>query len=135
MTCVVKLITKLDFLPDVREFGEQGRGAGDQRPDQERPGKDTQELAEGLKEDKVGGLLDAEADVLLVVLEGTRHDHGNGVVQHGLAEDERVQVDVDVQVVEEGKDRDGVRGGDHGAEMQGVCPREYGGHLEGLFKC
>ena len=59
-----------------------------------------------------------------------QHDgHAGGVVEHGLAEDERVEVDVDVQVVEEGEDGDGVGGRDHGAEVQGVGPREYLGHL------
>ena len=43
-----------------------------------------------------------------------QHDgHAGGVVEHGLAEDERVEV------VEEGEDGDGAGGRDHGA-VQGV---------------
>ena len=58
----------------MRELGEKCRGTGDQRPHQEGSGKDAEELSEGGEEDEVGRLLDAEADVFLVVLEGARHD-------------------------------------------------------------
>ena len=43
---VVKLKTLLNFLPDMRELGEQCGGAGDERTHQERPGEDAQELPE-----------------------------------------------------------------------------------------
>ena len=47
-------------------------------------------------------------------------NNGNGVVQYALAKDKSVEVDVDIEVVEDGEDGDRVGGGDEGAEVEVV---------------
>ena len=45
-------------------------------------------------------------------------DYGNCVVQHTLPEDESIEVDVHIEIVEDGEDCDRVRGRDQGAKVE-----------------
>ena len=45
-------------------------------------------------------------------------DYGNCVVQHTLPEDESIEVDVHIEIIEDGEDGDRVRGRDQGSEVE-----------------
>ena len=88
----------------MSKLGDEGRGAAECRPDEERRAEDSDEFADRFEEDEVSRQGDILARVrLFVVFKGACDDDGDSVVQNALAEDQRVQVDVDVQVVEDGE--------------------------------
>ena len=45
-------------------------------------------------------------------------DYGNGVVEHTLPEDKGIEVDVHIEIVEDGEDGDRVRGRDQGSKVE-----------------
>lgn len=54
------------------------------------------------------------------MLDSLEHDDSDGIVEDALAKDDRVQLRVDVEGVEDGEDGDGVGCGEGGAEEEAL---------------
>lgn len=86
--------------------------------------------------------------VVLVLLGGLKKDDGNGVIQNGLAENDRVQLRVDLVGIENGQYRHRVCCGQRrphhhgiykvdvdGIELQSGPEKQYDAENDGRYKC
>ena len=106
------------------ELEEEGDGDGEEGANQHRADEDEDEERRRLEHGY-------ESDALLDEVEQSAvHDDGHRVVQHGFAEDERVEVDVDPELLKDGQDGDGVGGADERAEYEGVKEGEAGAYAD-----
>lgn len=109
--------TALDLreAPNIRKLEHQRRANAHQDPDEQAAKEDAKEDANSLEQTQ-----DAERHGRVLVLLGRLEQHnGDGVVQDRLAEDDGVQLRLHLVRVEDGKDGDGVRRGERGADGEG----------------
>lgn len=108
----------------VCELEEESGAGADNDTDEQASEEDEQEDAGTLEEAEEAV---ATGLALVVLLGRLEDDNGNGVVEDGLAEDDGVELGVNLVRVEDGEDGDGIGSGEGGPD--GYCVDK--GHVEG----
>ena len=111
---------------DLRELRDERVRARDTVADQQRAEEDREEAAEGSQRRVPIEFAHRRRLVSEVVLNGAVQDDRHGIVEHALAEDQRVQVDIDLDIGYDRQHRDRIRGGDHRSEQEAL------GEVEGI---
>jgi hypothetical protein len=111
-----KTTLRLGKASDICELESQGSGDADHDSDEQASKEDAEEDTNSFEQAEYTERLGA----ILVLLCGLEQDNGNGIVQDGLAKDDGVEFRLDFVGVEDGKDGDGVCGGEGSAYRHGL---------------
>ena len=110
--------------PDVSKLEKQRSSHAHDHSDEQTPEEDDQKDAHTLEETKQAV---AAGFATLILLRRLKDNNGNGVVQDGLAEDDGVELGVDLVGIKDGEDGYGIGGRKCGTDGDGVNK----GHVEG----